>query len=125
MLGLRYREVIFSESSYCGQVRTVAAAALFIGLHGQGLTNGVFLSPTARMVELFSPALGPVSGLGHQPLALATGINYLGLQLAETSLQSRQLGCSRRSELQWKFDPRCTRFECILSISISHVLHRM
>ena len=110
---LTYREVIFSALNYCGQVAAVARARILVGIHGQGLSNSIFLHPDALLVELFAPNLGPVGGgsaaLGHQPLALSGGMHYLGLQLAEPVRDSGE-HCAHAGGLAWKLDPKCTSF---------------
>ena len=114
---LTFREVVFSALDYCGQVAAVARARILVGIHGQGLSNSIFLHPDALLVELFAPSLGSVAAaLGHQPLALSGGMRYLGLQLAEPSRESGE-HCAHSGGLAWKLDPRCTSFVNVSKLS--------
>ena len=107
-LCLRYSEVVFSTLDYCGQVRAVAKAKMLVGIHGQGLTNAVFLHPDAVLVELFTAAYGTnIDGLGHQPLAMGSGIHYLALMIAEPPATKECGGGARGSFMGWKLNPRC------------------
>ena len=106
---LTMRWVHFGSLRYCEQVRAVAGAATLVGLHGQGLTNSVFLRPSGLLVELFHSAqaahLRPPPGqdahveLGHQPLAVAHGMHYVAAAVVHTNCSSRY---------QWTYSAACS-----------------
>jgi len=77
-------------------------------MHGQGLTNSIFLPQESLLVELAHPSyasrLSRRNGdedadvqLGFQPMAVAQGRYYLSAAVATSPC----------SALGWKFDPAC------------------
>ena len=103
-LALKFRAVVFSELDYCGQVRAVANAKLLIGIHGQGLSNSIFLHPRAVLVELITPKAKTVAGFGNQPLAEVLGMHFIGARLAEGP-EREECGI-----LNWKVNPNCPSY---------------
>ena len=101
---LRFRVVVFSELDYCGQVRACSSARVLIGVHGQGLSNSIFLREEAVVVELTTPKVKVVAGYGNQPLAEALGMRYAEGRLAEGPDEKR---CGITN---WKIDPTCPSY---------------
>lgn len=118
-LGGGLRAETFGRLDYCGQVRLVAGAAVLVGMHGQGLTNAIFMRRGTLLIELMHdhPSVraqllatrsgvgegrgeggrGPNPELGHQPMAVAQGWHYVATALAESN-------CSQG---EWKFSAAC------------------
>ena len=107
-MGLPLRRLSFGRLGYCEQVRVVSEAAIFVGVHGQGMTNAIFIPPQSLVVELFHTSQSVAVStsragqdadvyLGHQPLAVARGMHYLAAAVATAP-------CSFSA---WKFDAAC------------------
>ena len=87
--------------SYCEQVRLAGRSRLMVGVHGQGLSNGIFMPDDGLVVELFHGGARPYwrafDNVGHQPLYRSAGRPYAAAPYAESA-------CAM---MQWKHDPRC------------------
>ncbi len=71
-----FKTVCLEEFDFTGQVGLFASASVIAGIHGAGLSNLVFASPGARVIELYSPThsvacyrnLAAAVGLVHVPV---------------------------------------------------------
>ena len=107
--GLKLHVTAFAGMGYCEQVKLAARAAVLVGVHGQGFTNGQFMQDDGLVVELFHggavdgarPYWRAFDGVGHQPLYLGAGRPYAAAPLAES-------GCA--TMMQWKFQPSCKSY---------------
>lgn len=73
---LGFREVILEEHTIQEQARLFASAHTIIATHGAALTNLVFASPGAQVIELFAPSR---TYNNFQVLSHLMGLNYHGL----------------------------------------------
>ena len=96
--GLTYRATAFAGLSYCDQVRLAASARVLVGVHGQGMTNGMFMGDDGLVVELFHPHWRSFDNVGHQPLYHGAGRPYVAAPYAH----------SRCPMMAWKHNPTCT-----------------
>lgn len=111
---LGVRIVTFGDMDYCGQVHAVAGARALVGVHGQGLTNAIFLRRGAALIELFSRHFtlrGPEAlTQGHVPLALAANMQYAAGYVESTCAEY----------LHWKFHRECASI--VNTTELEHVL---
>ncbi len=71
-----FKTVCLEEFDFTGQVGLFASASVIAAIHGAGLSNLVFASPGARVIELYSPThavacyrnLAATVGLVHVPV---------------------------------------------------------
>jgi hypothetical protein len=88
-------------------------------VHGQGLTNAIFLRKGAVLVELLSPKFGALHDFGHAPLARGLGLHYVGAKLAEGP-KREECGVTN-----WRINPECpsyvnvSRLEAVLDAVMS------
>ena len=82
-------------------MQLASEARILLGVHGQGITNGLFMHDESLVVELFHGGSRPYwtkfDNVGHQPLFLSGGRPYVAAPYAESS-------CSM---MQWKHTPSC------------------
>jgi Glycosyltransferase 61 len=69
--------VDFSGMSWADQVRVSAQSDLMLGVHGNGLTNLLWLSPHAMVIEIFPEG---VHHYDYQILSEIMQLNYFGLE---------------------------------------------
>lgn len=90
---LGFREVILEDFSLQEQARLFASAQCIVATHGAALTNLVFCSPGARVVELFAPTRYYNN---FQVLSHLMGLQYQGLL---TSLKGVSRTEARKQDL--------------------------
>jgi hypothetical protein len=69
--------VDFSRLPWEQQVRHVAAADVLAGVHGNGLTNALWMRPDCTLLEFFPPN---VHHYDYQFIAELAGLHYFGLE---------------------------------------------
>lgn len=90
---LGFREVILEEHTIQEQARLFASAHTIVATHGAALTNLVFASPGAQVVELFGPSR---TYNNFQVLSHLMGLKYHGLL---TSPQGLSRSAIRKQDL--------------------------
>ena len=85
-------------------MQLASEARILLGVHGQGITNGIFMHDESLVVELFHGGMQPYwrqfDNVGHQPLYLGAGRPYIAAPLAE----------SECSMMRWKHAPLCPSY---------------
>jgi Glycosyltransferase 61 len=73
-------EIDFASISWQEQVKHVAQLDVLVGVHGNGLTNLLWLPPHAVVIEIFQRGLHTYD---YQMMAEVAGITYFGIEGAE------------------------------------------
>ena len=71
--GVDIRLVDFAALPFSEQVKMARATDILVGVHGAGMTQGIFLPPGSTMVEILPPNLGHK---GYRNLAKLLGHRY-------------------------------------------------
>lgn len=99
------RVVTFSDLSFCGQVHVVSSARVFLGVHGAGLTNSVFMRDGQLLIEILRRSWSyEQEGLAYQPLRLMSNQPYLAIRAVDSTCASENFA---REKGNWKFRPKC------------------
>lgn len=106
---LAVRFATFGDLDYCGQVHLAAGARVMIGVHGQALSNSIFLRRNAALIELFHRSFRLGQDTGHLPIALAANMHYAAGHVDSCT----EFG-------KWKFDSSCMSF--VNTTDLEHVL---
>lgn len=81
--------VDFALLPWAQQVRVAAAHDIMVGVHGNGLTNALWMRPGSRLVELFSPG---AHHYDYQFYAELAGLDYVGFERDRVFVGGRRYG---------------------------------
>jgi hypothetical protein len=84
------RAVDFAEIEYVEQMRLVRESAVLIGVHGAGLTNVMWLPPSAAVVEIFPQP--PPQPTCFENIATWLGLRYAAWYRTEVPSSETRLG---------------------------------
>lgn len=108
--------VDFASLSFLEQLKKVRRTDILVGVHGAGLTHGIFLPPGSTMVEILPPDL---KYKGFRNLAKMLGHNYFSSH-GVTHLTNSTKG-------DWQFDDvyiEEDRFIDLMDLSVRSMYHR-
>jgi len=75
--GITLKPIDFSNMSWMDQVTATCNASLLVGIHGNGLTNCLWMAPGSTVIEIFPPNSHHYD---YQMLAEVAGLNYFGIE---------------------------------------------